>query len=59
MEPEIRKILLWLYQDNQLLYKIYNLHRVIMFSWRRVNSYFVGRTHQTQLIDNPKLQFFF
>ena len=58
MEPEVHQVLLWLYQENQWLYMIYTLQRVIIFRGNSVNSYFEGKTHQIQSINISKLQFF-
>ena len=59
MDPEVHQVLPWLYQENQWLHITYTLQRVINFRRRRVNSYFEEKTHQIQLINTPKLQFFF
>ena len=45
-------------QENQWLFIIYTLQMVIIFEGRRVNSFFEGKTHQIQLNNTPKLQFF-
>ena len=57
MEPEVHKVLLWLYQENQWLYIIHILQGVIIFSERRINSSFEGKTHQIQ-ITPPNYKFF-
>ena len=58
MESEVHQVLLWLYQEDQWLYIIYALQRVIVFRGRKVNSNLEGKTQQIQLIDTAKLQFF-
>ena len=57
MEPEVHKVLLWLYQENQWLYIIHILQGVIIFSERRINSNFEGKTQQIQ-ITPPNYKFF-
>ena len=57
MEPEVHKFLLWLYQENQWLYIIHILQGVIIFSERRLNSNFEGKTQQIQ-ITPPNYKFF-
>ena len=58
MESKVHLVLLWLYHENQWLYIIYTPQRVIIFRGRRVSFYLEGKTHQTQLINTPKLQIF-
>ena len=58
MEPEVHQVLLWLYQENPWLYIMYTLQREIFFWGRTANSNFEGKTHQIQVINTPKLQFF-
>ena len=57
MEPEVHKVLLWLYQENQWLYIIHILQGVIIFSEGRINSNIEGKTHQIQ-ITPPNYKFF-
>ena len=58
MEHEVHQDLPWLNQENQWLYIIYTLQRVIIFRGKSVNSYFEGETHQIPSFGIPKLQFF-
>ena len=58
MESKVHLVLLWLYHENQWLYIIYTPQRVTIFRGRRVSFYLEGKTHQTQLINTPKLQIF-
>lgn len=59
MEAEVRKVLLWLYQENPYLRIKYTLQSVPIFARRRVNSNFWGKPHQIQLTNTPGLHFFF
>ena len=58
MEPEVHKVLLWLHQENQWLYIIHILQGVIIFSERRINSSFEGKTHQIQITPPQTTNFF-
>ena len=58
MEPEVHKVLLWLYQENQWLYIIHILQGVIIFSERRINSSVEGKTHQIQITPPQTTNFF-
>ena len=53
MEPDVYKVLLWLYQKNPWIYISYILQREIIFGGGGINSNFGGQIHQIQFIKGP------